>query len=132
MSEIPIVRQAQRDLELGRLSLAVFDVLRDRLDVLEFRPVKLQELEAVLDRSRPQVVGALRELTSRGYLERGRLAWARGPRMYRLRYSRGKSLPTEAAVGGSPPPPDETDAGPTAADDRHRQALYGMVSRGVE
>lgn len=132
MSEIPIVRQAQRDLELGRLALAVFDVLRDRLDVLEFRPVKLQELEALLERSRPQVVGALRELMSRGYLERGRLAWARGPRMYRLRYSRGKSLPTEEAVDGSTRPPDEADAGPAAHDDRARQARYGMLSRGVE
>ena len=116
MSELPIIRQAQRDLALGRLSLAVFDVLRDRLDLQTFRAVKLDELEACVDRSRPQVVGALRELVTHGYLERGDRAWARGPWTYRLCYSKG-AAPLPAAT----PRPEEP-----------KPKGYGMVSRGVE
>ncbi len=121
--DLPIIRQAQRDMELGRLALAAFDVLRDRLDLVEFRPVKLEEMEAALDRSRPQIVGALRELTTHGYLERGPRAWSRGPYLYRLRYSkqRGDSPPQAASpVAPSPEPAPEPPRG------------YGMVSKGVE
>ena len=114
MSELPIIRQAQRDLELGRLALAVFDVLRDRLDLVEFRALKLQDLEAALARSRPQVVGALRELTTHGYLEKGERAWARGPWTYRLCYSKGRTAP------------------PPGRPDPEKPRGYGMVSRGVD
>lgn len=116
MSELPIIRQAQRDLALGRLALAVFDILRDHLDLREFRAVKLEQLEAAVSRSRPQVVGALRELVTHGYLDRGERAWARGPWTYRLCYSKG----------GAPPvlPP----AAPTSV----RGVRYGMVSKGED
>lgn len=116
MSELPIIRQAQRDLELGRLALAVFDVLRDRLDLVEFRALKLQDLEAALDRSRPQVVGSLRELVTHGYLEKGERAWARGPWTYRLCYSKGRTAPP---TGAARPEPEKPRG-------------YGMVSRGVD
>jgi len=116
VSEIPIIRQAQRDLDLGRLALAAFDILRDRLDLVEFRPVKLQEMMASLSRSRPQVIGAMRTLVARGYIEKGSLAWARGPRLYRLCYSRGKSIESRSEVA----------AAPTSS------RRYGMISRGIE
>lgn len=124
MSTLPVVRQAQRDMDLGRLAVALLDVLLDRLDVVEFRPIKMQELEDALTRSRPQVSGALRELAERGYIERGGLAWARGPRMYRLRFSRGATLPAETSRGveQSQPADEEPRSGPR----------YGMLSRGVE
>jgi hypothetical protein len=113
VSELPIIRQAQRDLALGRLALAVFDVLRDHLDLREFRAVKLDTLEAAVDRSRPQVVGALRELVTHGYLDRGDRAWARGPWTYRLCYSKG-----------GPPP--------AATPPSVRGVRYGMVSKGED
>lgn len=116
MSELPIIRQAQRDLELGRLALAVFDVLRDQLDLRDFRAVKLQHLEAQLRRSRPQVVGALRELVTHGYIERGERAWERGPWTYRICYSKGDAAPES----------------PTPRDDTRKPRGYGMVSKGVE
>ncbi len=116
MSELPIIRQAQRDLELGRLALAVFDVLRDQLDLVEFRPVKLQALADALERTRPRIIGALRELTTRGYLERGDVAWARGPRTYRLCYSKGRSV-----AAGDPP-----------SGERKKPGSYGMISRGLD
>lgn len=115
MSELPIIRQAQRDLALGRLALAVFDVLRDQLDLREFRPVKLQTLEGALRRSRPQVVGALRELVTHGYLDRGERAWSRGPWTYRLCYSKG------SAALAAP-----------SREDTEKPRGYGMVSKGVE
>jgi hypothetical protein len=121
VSELPIIRQAQRDRGLGRLALAAFDVLRDRLDLVEFRPVKLEEMEAALDRSRPQVVRALRELTTQGYLERGARAWSRGPYLYRLRYSKHRGATPQAA----PPPP-------AAPPPREPPRGYGMVSKGVD
>lgn len=110
-------------MELGRLAVALLDVLIDRLDLIEFRPIKLQELEAVLVRSRPQVSGALRELADRGYIERGGLAWARGPRTYRLRLSRSMPLPPSPspAAEETEPPAEERTA-----------TRYGMLSRGVE
>jgi len=117
VSELPIVRQAQRDLELGRLALAVFDLLRDKLDLREFRPIKLQELQDALDRSRTQVIGALRELVTRGYVEKGPLAWERGPRTYRLCYSKGDELTPSPSSEG---PPTEKPKG------------YGMMSRGID
>lgn len=119
MSELPIIRQAQRDLELGRLALAVFDVLRDRLDLVEFRAVKLEDLQGTVDRSRPQVVGALRELVTHGYLEKGIRAWARGPWTYRLCYSKGRTA-APAPLPAAPRPEPEKPRG------------YGMVSRGVD
>ena len=111
-------------MDLGRLAVALLDVLLDRLDLIEFRPIKLQELEDALARSRPQVSGALRELADRGYIERGGLAWARGPRTYRLRLSRSAPLPPTPppAVEEPPPPDEEPRAGPR----------YGMLSRGLE
>lgn len=110
MSEFPLVRQAQRDLSLGRLDLAVYDILRDRLEFVEFRAVKLAELESALARSRPQVVGSLKTLVERGYIERGPKAYTRGPNTYRLKYSQRPS----------PAPGSERAGG------------YGMVSKGVE
>lgn len=115
MSDIPAVRQAQRDLDLGRLALAVYDVLRNELDVGRFRPLKLSILETRVARSRPQVVQALGELTARGYVERGARAWANGPWTYRLCYSRGVAVP----------PPDE----PTESE---APGSYGMMTRGVD
>lgn len=111
MSDMPIVRQASRDLRLGRLAIAVFDLLRDRLDVVEFRPVKLAELEEMTQRSRPQVHGAMKELTACGYLERGARAYARGPITYRLRYSLGAQQVGRASG---------------------ERKGYGMVSKGVD
>lgn len=115
MSDIPAVRQAQCDLELGRLALAVYDVVRNELDVWRFRPLKLSVLESRVLRSRPQVVQALSDLTARGYVERGARAWANGPWTYRLCYSRGVAVP----------PPDEP-AEPESA------GGYGMMSHGLD
>lgn len=117
MSEIPSVRQAQRDLSLKRLPLAAFDVLRDQLDLVRWRPVKLAALEEALSRSRPQVVKAIAELVAHGYIERGDRAWPNGPWTYRLCYSKG-----EAAV--EPPKPPAQESGSSGD--------YGMMTRGVE
>ena len=115
MSEWPLFREAQRDLELGRLALAVYDVLRDWLDLIAWRQVKIVELEQRFGRSRPQISGALRELVERGYIERGERAHKAGPYLYRLVYSRTR---TEQPPGT--PQPSGRGGG------------YGMVSRGED
>lgn len=117
MTELPVVRQAQRDMDLGRLAIAVFDVLRDQLDIVRFRAVKLALLEEMLARSRPQVVKAMAELVTHGYIERGDRAWANGPWTYRLCYSKGAA----AAETAEPPPRDPATPGD-----------YGMMTRGVD
>lgn len=108
-----MVREAQRDLELGRLALAVYDLMRDWLDFVEWREVKLAELEKQFRRSRPQVLGALKQLVDRGYIARGERAYSRGPYQYRMVYSRGRDKSLSAAGG-------------------RRSSDYGMVSQGVE
>lgn len=112
MSENPIFRQAQRDLELGRLELAIYDWLRDRLDFVVFRPLKVAEIEMVVQRSKEPVVRALAKLTERGYLERGPREYSRGPFAYRLR-----------GLATAPTPPVSPSDGGSG---------FGMLSPGVE
>lgn len=108
-------REAQRDLELGRLALAVYDVLRDWLDLIAWRQVKIVELEQRFSRSRPQISGALRELVDRGYIERGERAHKAGPYLYRLVYSRNRAEQPQAPSSSGT-----------------RGGGYGMVSRGED
>lgn len=121
MTEIPSIRQAQRDPKLSRLALTALDVLRDQLDVLSWRAVKLAVLEEALRRSRPQAVKVIKELVDLGYLERGERAWSNGPWTYRLYYSRAQPVESEEPEAEAAEEPDSRGAGG-----------FGMMSRGVD
>jgi DNA-binding IclR family transcriptional regulator len=69
---IPALRDASEDPALRGSPLAVYVWILHQLEPHAFRPVKLDWVATTLSMKRHTVARALRILTARGYLERGR------------------------------------------------------------
>lgn len=81
---IPAFRQACADPAISGQPLKVYVHLHDRLDVVQYRRVKIFALAELLGMHEGNVARALKTLISRGYLR------AKGPRkerVYQLAYS---------------------------------------------
>lgn len=85
---IPAFREACRDPEIRGHPLAVLGYLLDRLDVGEFRRLKVIELSRTLRMREDAAARALNALVERGYVER---QGTRRDRRYRLYLSRHHS-----------------------------------------
>lgn len=93
---LPLIEQAKRDPHLPDAAFRLLVFLEERLDLVEYRPVKHESLAAEAHRKVVTVRKSLGQLEGRRYILAGvhdplapREARSTRPTWYRLAYSRG-------------------------------------------
>lgn len=88
--QIPAFFEALQDKSLRGPPREVYLWLNQRLDVVEFRPVKVAEMESALDMTDSTAARALQRVVEAGYVESGQKIGR--IRSFRLFYSRSSAI----------------------------------------